>query len=77
MTFSKKVMDITVIEFSLIVFRIAVVYPNPKRMFGKYKQALVKKKLPRLVRLDKIQNPNSHQGSHDSSLHHRINMGTV
>jgi hypothetical protein len=48
-----------------------------KRMFGKYKQALVKKKLPRLVRLDKIQNPNSHQGSHDSSLHHRINIGTV
>jgi hypothetical protein len=30
MTFLEKVMDITVIEFSLIVFRIAVVYPNPK-----------------------------------------------
>jgi hypothetical protein len=46
-------------------------------MFGKYKKALVKKKLPRIVRLDKIQNLNSHQGSHESSLHHRINIGTV
>jgi hypothetical protein len=27
-------------------------------MFEKYKQAPVDKKLPRLVRLDKIQNPN-------------------
>jgi hypothetical protein len=48
-----------------------------KRMFGKYKQAPVKKKLPRLVRLDKIQNPNSHQGSHDSSLHYRTDGRTV
>jgi hypothetical protein len=46
-------------------------------MFGKYKQASVEKKLPRIVRLDKIQNLDSHQGSHDSSLHHRINIGTV
>jgi hypothetical protein len=45
-------------------------------MFGKYKRTPVEKKLPRIVRLDKIQNPNSHQGSHDSSLQYRIDIGT-
>jgi transcription elongation factor Elf1 len=50
---------------------------NPKRMFGKYKQASVEKKLPRIVRLDKIQNLDSHRGSHDSSVHHRINIRAV
>ena len=48
-----------------------------QRMFGKYKQAPVEKKLPRLVRLDKILSPNSHRGSHDSSLHYRIDVRTV
>jgi serine/threonine protein kinase len=48
-----------------------------KRMFGKYKQAPVEKKLPRIVRLDKNLSPNSHRGSHDSSLHNRIDIGTV
>jgi hypothetical protein len=37
-------------------------------MFGKYKEASVKKKLPRIARLGKIQNLNSNQGSHESNL---------
>ena len=45
-------------------------------MFEKYKQALVQKKLPRIVRLDKNLSPNSHRGSHDSSLQYRIDIGT-
>ena len=48
-----------------------------QRMFGKYKQAPVEKKLPRIVRLNKILSPDSHRGSHDSSLQYRINIGTV
>ena len=37
-----------------------------RRTFGKYKQVPVEKKLPRIVRLNKIQNLDSHRGSHES-----------
>ena len=58
-------------------FEHAVKSRMSERMFGKYKGVPVEKKLQRIVRLNKIQNQNSHPRSYEPIVHDRTNSRPV